>query len=43
MTVEILNFTEALRLTDTGKRIIKAKQHEKIMIQIKANNDSPTH
>lgn len=43
MTVEILNFTEALRLTDTGKRIIKAKQHEKIMIQIKANNERPTH
>ena len=42
MTVEILNFTEALRLTDTGKRIIKAKQHEKIMIQIKASNESNT-
>jgi len=43
MTIEILNFTDALRLTDTGKRIIKAKQHEKIMIQIKVNNERPTH
>ena len=43
MTIEILNFTEALRLTDTGKRIIKAKQHEKIMIKLKANNERPTN
>ena len=43
MTIEILNFTDALRLTDTGKRIIKAKQYEKIMIQIKVNNERLTH
>ncbi len=28
MTVEILNFTEALRLTDTGKRIIQDKMYK---------------
>ena len=37
MTVEILNFTEALRLTDTGKRIIKKKQYDRAGIQVLLN------
>jgi hypothetical protein len=35
MTIEILNFTEALRLTDTGKRIIKKKQYDKLVLQLR--------
>ena len=37
MTIEILNFTEALRLTETGKRIIKEKVQEKVITQVRQN------
>jgi len=37
MTVEILNFTEALRLTDTGKRIIKEKIERHVSDQLYIN------
>jgi hypothetical protein len=37
MTVEILNFTEALRLTDTGKRIINKNIERKA---VRESNDS---
>ena len=43
MTIEILNFTEALRLTKIGKIIIQNKAFAKALIQLRLKNDSPTH
>lgn len=43
MTIEILNFTEALRLTKIGKIIILDKALARALIQLRLNNERPTH
>ncbi len=45
MTVEILTFVEAIRLTDTGKQIIKRRAIWKAANQMKLNksNDHRTN